>query len=367
MKLDDEKSKNPVVGVVTGGARALSAQFFSFYTRVPVKLFRPARIDYTALLRATARTTGSQYSIWTHSSPALLANAIRTYGWKFVPDKLMPPLVANSVAGSVLYTTYLVSLTIQQHTSGNSGGPPTFKQTILAGGLAGLAQAAVATPIDAIAIRFNSDIMTSQTSLWKYGKELLQKIGMRGAYGGFLFNAVKESTSFALFFSTFELIKGPVYRGYSKWWYSPSYFHPEGRKKSRILYPSFVLMGGCLAAAAMQVVSYPLSKIQKLHTIRLQAIDQLNLTKKGGWMLYMNSYWKTFKDVQSQVKKVAKGAWFKWLYGGSVRYVLYSMPSTSIGLLIFEILRVGFGGPNDEELFREQNKAHDGTTQGHKA
>lgn len=39
-------SSAQVVGLTTAGTRALTTQLFSFYLRVPVKLFRPTRIEY---------------------------------------------------------------------------------------------------------------------------------------------------------------------------------------------------------------------------------------------------------------------------------------------------------------------------------
>lgn len=36
------------IGATTAGLRALAAQFFTFYVRVPVKLFRPTRVEYVS-------------------------------------------------------------------------------------------------------------------------------------------------------------------------------------------------------------------------------------------------------------------------------------------------------------------------------
>ncbi|PRT55876.1 Mitochondrial thiamine pyrophosphate carrier 1 [Wickerhamiella sorbophila] len=336
-----EERPNPVIAVVSGGTRALTTQFFSFYIRVPVKLFRPARIDYTQLLRRSLPAANNEpWSFWRHSNPAMLVRAVRKHGWEFIPDKLLPPILANSVIGAVLYSTYLSALYVLQASSGNKQYP-TIKQTAVAGALAGGAQALVATPLDAITTRFDHDLMRTSTNLWKYGAEQLKTLGPRAAYGGITLNLVRECSAFAVFFASFELVKGPMYRSYARWWYSPSYFHPEGRKKSRVLYPSFVLLGGCVAAAAIQIFSYPLSKLHKMHTLRLQAIDQTPNHNRG-FQDYLYSYHKTFQAMKKQVKNVANGSWTRWLYGGVFRYTLASMPSTSIGLLVFEIMRIRY-------------------------
>jgi hypothetical protein len=38
-------SHSSLVGVTTAGTRALASQLFMFYLRVPVKLFRPTRVE----------------------------------------------------------------------------------------------------------------------------------------------------------------------------------------------------------------------------------------------------------------------------------------------------------------------------------
>lgn len=333
MASDDGSNSTKLVGFASGGARAISAQFLSFYTRVPVKLFRPARVDYTRFLRSltlNAELSKLPWNFWTHSNPALLVRAVRSYGWSVVPDKLLPPVIANSLVGAVLYTAYLGSLNVMEFMNGNN--LPTIKQSFLAGGLAGGIQAIVATPLDAVATRFDADILRKENSLWSYGYDLLRTIGPRAALGGVFLNTLKESSSFALFFAVFEGIKGPFYREYG----------------AKNLYPVFVLAAGCFSAASLQIVNYPLSKIQKVHTLGLQAIDQQMKPQKPGmfskivhpgWQAYAFAYEKTFRRLKQLVEREAGGSWRQWLWSGGLRYTLYSMPSASIGLFVFEVLR----------------------------
>jgi len=44
---------------------------------------------------------------WRMTSPAILAHAIRTQGWGFIPNQVLPPLLANTLVGAILYTSYL--------------------------------------------------------------------------------------------------------------------------------------------------------------------------------------------------------------------------------------------------------------------
>lgn len=339
-----------LVGVLSGGGRAIASQFFSFYIRVPVKLFKPARVDYSLLLRHSVDKPLGPPNYWANSNLGMLYRAIRTHGFRFLPDKLLPPIIANSAVGAVLYTAYLSALTVMQFASGNEH--TTFKQAVAAGGIAGAAQAVVATPLDNLATRFNTDILRNPSlSLWTYSRDTLWNIGPRAAYGGIILNLVKESTSFAVFFGVYETIKGPWFRSYRDWWQSPGYFHPEGRKRSRILYPSFVLLAGCAAACTIQFINYPLSKVQRLFSIRLQAIDATHKKQSShgltnlvdqGWRLYAQAYYKTYEQIKKMSANEAGGSLLRWLYSGISRYTLVSMPSTSIGLLVFEIMRIRY-------------------------
>lgn len=86
-KKKEERKQSRVVGATTAGFRALASQVFALYVRVPVKLFRPTRIDYLALPRAiNPEYYNKPWSLMTHSSPALLTHAVRKYGWNFIPN-----------------------------------------------------------------------------------------------------------------------------------------------------------------------------------------------------------------------------------------------------------------------------------------
>lgn len=55
-----------IVGAATAGSRALFSQFLTFYVRVPVKLFRPTRVEYVLNLKhhILITTTNSILAIW---------------------------------------------------------------------------------------------------------------------------------------------------------------------------------------------------------------------------------------------------------------------------------------------------------------
>ena len=223
-----------------------------------------------------------------------------------------------------------------------------IRDTFKAGFIAGAAQSLAAAPIDAIVTRFSASelLHSSHKTMWSYSLSKLIEIGPQGVFAGYPISFIKESVGFACFFATFETVKGQWYRTYIK------YFH-NGEKGNRALYPSFILGAGALAAVSVQAVHYPIGKIQKLHLMRLEALDEINknrppTSKYSMWKLYSKTYMHTFEKAAKLVQKDAGGSWFRWLYAGFSRTTLTTMPSTSIGLVVFEIMRIRYSVTDDE-------------------
>ena len=159
----EHKASNQAVSVLTAGIRAIAYQIQSLYLRSPVKLFRPSRFDYMAYVRALANRHNNisekPYKFHTHSSIGMLVSVLRKEGWKFIPDQVMPPLIANSATGVILYATYLNTLdrlTSKRGTNRNTD----FNwyspiDTWRAGFVAGAVQSLAAAPVDAIYTRLS--------------------------------------------------------------------------------------------------------------------------------------------------------------------------------------------------------------------
>lgn len=318
--------------------------------------------------------------------------------------------------GLVLYSTYLTSLTLIQKSQAKEQKriheqlgipilPGHYPSSIMidafyAGAIAGAAQSLAAAPIDAIVTRFSaSELLDSgHNTMWSYGIAKLKEIGPRGVFSGFSLSLFKESLGFGLFFSTFETIKGPWYRTYI------NFFHDGDTKSAhKAVYPTFILFSGAMAAAAVQLVHYPLGKVQKLYLMRLEALDEIArqqelVNKKNKLLyktknlksatpetsrnllnfmrqfitnrrysaidfkkvivdfiipphsvfrLYSKAYSHTFNQIHKLVIKDAAGNWWRWFYGGFVRSTLATMPSTSIGLVVFEIMRLRYASPEN--------------------
>lgn len=92
------KKKSTATGVQAAGIRAVTARAVAFYFRAPVKAFFRGRIDYLGYARAiNPHVQATAGWSWRMTTPALLAHAIRTEGWKFIPNQVLPPLLANTL------------------------------------------------------------------------------------------------------------------------------------------------------------------------------------------------------------------------------------------------------------------------------
>jgi hypothetical protein len=92
-----QPNKAPATGVQAAGMRAVAARMVAFYFRAPVKAFFRGRIDYMGYARAiNPHITAQAKWSWRMTTPAVLAHAIRTEGWAFIPKQVLPPLMANT-------------------------------------------------------------------------------------------------------------------------------------------------------------------------------------------------------------------------------------------------------------------------------
>lgn len=380
----EAKSSYQSVSLSTAGMRALIYQLLSIYLRTPLKLFRPSRFDYMVYVREQANKhtdiLSKPYKFRTHSSLAILISVLKREGWRFIPDNILPPLIANSATGFILYGTYLGAL---DSFSSHRGPKANFEyspiDTWRAGFIAGAMQSLAAAPLDAIYSRLTTAEMISgkHENLWKYGAHKLKEIGLAGVFAGYAFSLVKESFGFAFYFLTFELIKtrgyNMTYRVISAYrnfrlglrgklsFFSSSepkvnseIIKKERLRLTKILKSSFVLLAGASAAFTLLAVQYPLTKVQRIHYNRLEALDIYNssmhpLKKRPFIKVYWNSYLDTLHRIQKN-KQTYKLSWLKLAYKGFARNALTTIPATSVGLLVFEIMRTRLADEFDDAV-----------------
>ncbi|KAJ5231965.1 Mitochondrial substrate/solute carrier [Penicillium chermesinum] len=360
---DPDQRRKPRNDAATGasaaGVRALSAQMVAFYFRAPVKAFFRTRVDYMAFARAVnPRVAEGKWSLHT-TTPGLLLHAVRTYGWKFIPNQVLPPLLANAGVGAVLYTSYLQVLGAL-HEPVSQGAkrvwppaPPSI--TFMAGFAAGTIQSIVAAPLDALQVRLQTSEMLKghYRSMWHYGHHKLKQIGLRGVFAGWSLSFLRDSFGYAVFFSSFEYVKSQAYYSFITWYYGslradhipllPAESSGRGVpsiKPHYALEPCFLMMAGVVASVAQQAIQHPLSRLQDLHLGRLEYLDHqasLDPSRRQMFRLYYHAYQETFKRCER--KAMRAGGWRPWLFRGFVSSSLRQVPSTSAGLVIFELVR----------------------------
>lgn len=91
-------NKAPATGAQAAGMRAVAARMVAFYFRAPVKAFFRGRIDYMGYARAiNPHIHDTAKWSWRMTTPAVLWHAVKTEGWTFIPNQVMPPLIANTL------------------------------------------------------------------------------------------------------------------------------------------------------------------------------------------------------------------------------------------------------------------------------
>ncbi len=92
-----------------------------------------------------------------------------------------------------------------------------------------------------------------------------------------------------------------------------------------------------------------MTKIQDVHYGRLESIDyatKITTGKISTLAMYRHSYEQTLDQCKIQAKKA--GGWWRWCYKGFVMNTLRQIPSTSAGLIVFELVRRKFGDAPEE-------------------
>ncbi|TDZ58614.1 Solute carrier family 25 member 45 [Colletotrichum trifolii] len=382
-----------------------------FRTRVDYLAYaRSVHQAQTELLaRAAAKQGGSRLSLglrqaWFYlrgTTPGVLTTAVKQHGWGFLPHQVLPPLIANVGVGAVLYTSYLTILGTLHEESGQSRKtvypPPHPYQTFTAGLLAGALQSFMAAPLDAIQARYDHrDLMTGEggkpKSMWSFSAEKLREIGPRGIFAGWGLSLTKDSLGSAIFFSVFEYVKAQGYYRFVSWYYGGLEEHivdflaqkrPPKKEKDVLgedapatqpliirphyaIEPAFLLLAGISASITQQVVLHPLTHVQVEHWDRLEELDAKAAKirelrgdpnhSKQGWRMfraYYRAYQETWSECCAEAAKEGLST-RRWLWRGFWWNTIRQVPSTSAGLIIFELVRRKYGlGSEEVRITRE--------------
>ena len=118
----------PEIGFLISSFRLLVYKTTQLYLRNPLKLFKPVKYDTLYFLRIidNHQSVVNQRrfvknnllnNIIQNNSLCVIYRTVKMSGLKTVYDKILPPLIANTVSGTVLFTTYLTLDRFQLYSS----------------------------------------------------------------------------------------------------------------------------------------------------------------------------------------------------------------------------------------------------------
>lgn len=240
--------------------------------------------------------------------------------------------------------------------------------------MAGAVQSVVAAPVDALQARFRtSDILDGKyNNMWQYGRKKLVEIGVRGVFAGWGLSLVKDSLGCGTFFATFEYVKAQSYYAFVTKYYgrfdsfkrsAPSIkAHIEnGRpfiKPHYAIEPTFLMLAGITASVAQQLILHPMTLVQAIHHDSLSRRHDQNISSDQNSRRSNNfyrGYEKTYQRCLSYARRF--GGWRRWLYRGFWLNTVKQVPSTSAGLVIFELVRRRYG--SEVEAVRIEKDGYD--------
>jgi hypothetical protein len=288
------------------------------------------------------------------------------------------PAKANTISiGAVLYTAYLHSLSTlhepSSHQTKRVYPPPPPSTTFTAGLIAGGVQSVIAAPFDALQVRFRtSDILDGHhKTMWHYAGHKLRSIGLQGIFAGWSLSFIKDAFGSAVFFGTFETVKSQAYYEYVAKYYGTrtrdtllekAIVMPDENDDRPIirphfaLEPAFLLLAGVTASISSQLIMHPLTEIQDVHYRRLEALD-FQAHQENRPTRIMSRYYHAYQETFAQCKLLAKraGGWRKYLYRDFFMGTVRQGPSTSAGLIVFELVRRKYSFENEEVLINHED------------
>ena len=235
--------------------------------------------------------------------------------------------------------------------------------TLMAGAAAGAVHSTIITPLEMLQRSFRTTDITEHKykDMWRYGLYKSQELGFRRLYAGWGLCFAKDTAGCAVFFATFEFVKSRCYKGFVEHYYGPSNsladesmngittVHRDVKlgKPHYAVEPAFLMLAGIAASVIQQAIQHPLERIQDSFYKVLQSTS----SDKSGRQTWRYSRRETRQAYQRTVKRIQRHAqrvhgWRRCLFKGFFWNTVRQVPSTSAGLVIFELVRrrQGFDG-----------------------
>ncbi|KIK97182.1 hypothetical protein PAXRUDRAFT_136834 [Paxillus rubicundulus Ve08.2h10] len=137
-------------------ARTTTRAITLYFSR-PVRLFRPSKGNGWHSLRGHANKHGATLN------PQYISSLVKSQGFIVIPKHFVPPMLANAVLGTVLWTTYTGSSTYLEPYLGHHS---TFT-VALSGAAAGGMQAFIAAPVENVRLAMEGGTGRGWSHTWK--------------------------------------------------------------------------------------------------------------------------------------------------------------------------------------------------------
>lgn len=249
----------------------------ALYFSRPVRLFRPAKVSGWHSLRGHANKHGTTLSV------QYISALVKNQGFMVIPKHFVPPMVANAMLGTVLWTTYTET---SNYLEARLGTHPTFVAA-LSGAAAGGVQALVAAPVENTRLIVEGGTGRGWSHAWQEVfrgtesprsasradniKEMRQVrhwmkdvSGMAGrGWDGWGWGCAKDVCGFAAFFMIFEITrrvalasKAAAQGTIENFSMAPEE-HFFGRHFPRTIHGITLVAGGASAGLAYEILSRP--------------------------------------------------------------------------------------------------------------
>lgn len=194
-----------------------------------------------------------------------------------------------------------------------------------------------------------------------------------GIFAGWGLSLLKDSFGYGAFFATFEYVKAQAYYAFVTKYYGnlrgnllAPLFTPKLEESGPIdvikphyaIEPAFLMFAGITASISQQIVQHPLTLVQNIHYKSLEYMDQqpqIGHPKSGMMRSCYAAYAETYRRCLVHVRRA--GGWRRWIYRGFIINTIKQVPSTSAGLVIFELVRRRYS--NEAEAVRIENDGYD--------
>jgi len=245
----------------------------------PIKIFKPVRMEPLHFAMVHSKQKGESNKL--HAIKSSMQ-----YGVLGFARTVLPPIAANAIIGSVVFTLYAKIVASRRDTEGRR---VSIHEHIGAGFLAGIPASVLSTPLESIKIVSSAKIYQRElqdVGFFQTTQDIIRANGIRGLYHGFTISMLRDCIGYAAFFGTFITCLQHLTDHFSG-------FFP-GEKACH------VVVSGALAGWTYYLFNYPVENFkEKMMTD--------NLTIPQTWRAVRDSeegFWSLFKGFRKSARRV---------------------------------------------------------------